>query len=124
MSALAGGYLGRPIAACDLGKAGVANHKVYALRALSGSGSMARPGQTKRGLSPTRRDHGGREPPTRPVAAPFPGHQGGLTGARLPHSHRYYQRADWRSREPTNYHAAKLTTLLGQRALRGSLDDQ
>ena len=31
-----------------------------------------------------------------------------LTGARLPHSHRYCQRAGWRSGEPPNYHAAEI----------------
>jgi len=35
------------------------------------------------------------------------------TGARLPHSHSYFQRAGWRNGEPANYHAAKLTILLG-----------
>jgi len=61
----------------------------------------------------TRRDEKGG--PSRLLAPPrpyFPGIRA-PTGARLPHIHRYFQRAGWRSGEPANYHAARLTTLLG-----------
>ena len=61
----------------------------------------------------TRRDaDGGAKRLLVPPRPDFPGILA-PTGARLPHSHSYFERAGWRSGEPANYHAAKLTISLG-----------
>jgi hypothetical protein len=71
-----------------------------------------------------RHNHRRCEPPGSPRRSPIFQASWSRTGARLPHSHSYIQGAGWRSREPANYHATKLTALLGNEPLRGPLHDQ